>query len=106
MSVDPASSPAPATAAVAVGYATPVARPGGSHPLWAAVASCAVGLVLLGIALRALASIAALAAVRAGAGFAPRNAGPMLAVFAFVCTLAGLVFLVVGFWRLFAAARP
>jgi hypothetical protein len=30
----------------------------------------------------------------------------MLAVFAAVCTLTGLVFLVVGFWRLFAAARP
>jgi hypothetical protein len=106
MSAEPSSAPAPAVAAVPVGYASRLTRHGATNALWAGVASCAVGLVLLGIALGALVSIAGLAAVRAGVGFAPRNAGPMLAVFVAVCTLTGLVFLVVGLRWLFAAAQP
>lgn len=96
----PGSATSRDIAPVSLGYASalPAARP--ARLASAAVVALAVGLVLLGLSLYALQHI--MSSVMSPQGMALRNndeftvAMALIAVFAGICTLAGLVFLVVG----------
>jgi hypothetical protein len=97
-----ASAPPPTTPEVLpvpLGYQSPLPpRRPGARP-WAAATALAAGLVLLGIALYALLSLAS-ALTAAGSRAYSRDVWeilpPMFGVFAGICTAAALLFLPVG----------
>ena len=94
------SSHAAERPAVPLGYASGMSRYGPPPRLWAAGVALGVGLVLLWTAMSALRGLAGTVTGPMAAGL--RNSDEFVAVmvmtgfFAFICTMAALMFLVVG----------
>src|SRR5436190_2221855 len=87
---------------VTLGYSSPLPAARPVRRLWGAVTALLAGVLLLGIALYALLSIATILSSPQAQGFAQPSrvlqdlVPPLLGVFAGICTVTALVFLGVG----------